>query len=119
MALTEIIERPDVATRFHFDLSLTAKRVALADLNSGTWHKWLLGRLGEKWPHIGFSNFATHARSWIDSNGMLFLRCGRATALFAQEMEPLTVEPHVREVFMFVQNKDPQGAWRKDCLRLY
>ena len=111
-------ERADIATRYHFDLSIPVKRVSLADLNNGPWHQWLLGRLGEKWPHIGAANFATHARSWLDSNEFSFMRAGRAVALAARWTEPLAISPLVREVFLFTSDK-ANPAWRKDALRLY
>lgn len=110
-------ERADFATHYHFDLSIPVKRIALADLNSKAWHSWLLGRLGETWPHIGAWNFATHARSWVDSNEMLFLRAGRVTALAARWTMPLSLQPIVREVFLFTENKD-NPLWRKEATRL-
>jgi hypothetical protein len=114
----EPAERADYATRYQFDLSIPVKRIALADLNSGPWHRWILTRLGEHWPHIGMANFATHARSWIDSNEAQFMRAGRVTALAMRWTEPLTVAPFVREVFLFTENKD-NPLWRKEAVRLY
>lgn len=104
--------------RFVWDMSIPVRRVGLVDLNDGEWHQWLLGRLGERWPHIGGHNFRGHLVAWMNSNEHLLIRAGRGVAMAAKWPEPLSVNSIVREAFLFMEDK-MHPTWRNEAVRLY
>ncbi len=110
------VEAPEIDTTTPIDISV----IPFTHRDQPKWSAWMIGRMGEFWPHIGVMNYAGIMNQHMGQNSSLFIRAKKAILLAVVTRETLDPRPIVDIIFCFKhipddeqQNKDVRLLYRR------